>query len=140
MHAAGIVFPCEDVQVRANGNTLASLACWVHGPRRGGSVQRPGTPPLPFSPVSFYNSSEAWSVFTLRIYLFFHCQLSYHLESASLLSSEYRMFLFFFFLKNLLASVLLLFYFFGHSACGMLVPQPRTEPAPPALKRQRLNN
>ena len=71
MHTPGIVFSCEDIQqVRANSNTLVSLACWVHVTHCGGGVQRPGTPPLSFSPVSFYSSSEAWSVFTLRILIY----------------------------------------------------------------------
>ena len=139
MHASGIVFSCEDIhRVRANGNALVSLACWVRVTRHGGGVQRPGAPPLPFSPVSFYSSSEAWSVFTLRIYLFIHCQLSWHLESASLLSSEYRVFLFFSF--KICQPPFYYFFFFGHLACGMLVPQPGIEPAPPVLKRQHLNN
>lgn len=57
---------CSPVRIFRSGPTVIAcfpclLGAWA---RRGGSVQRPGTPPLPFSPVSFYNSSEAWSVFT----------------------------------------------------------------------------
>ena len=31
-----------------------------------------------------------------------------------------------------------MFWFFGHEACGILVPQPGIEPAPPALEDEVL--
>ena len=31
-----------------------------------------------------------------------------------------------------------MFWFFGHEACGILTPQPRMEPTPPALEGEAL--
>ena len=34
--------------------------------------------------------------------------------------------------------LLFMFWFFGHEACGILVPQPRIQPAPPVLEGEVL--
>ena len=46
------------------------------------------------------------------------------------------------FLKSLFVTILhlLLVCFFGRGVCGILVPQPGIEPAPPALERGRLHH
>lgn len=52
---------------------------------------------------------------------------------------DWDFFIYFFFLKIFIIKFI---YFFGllHSACGILVPQPRTEPSPPAVDAQSVHH